>query len=403
MGDASDDVSVPVTIITGFLGAGKTTLLKRILTANHGYRIAVVENEFGEEVGVEKLVARTGDEFAAGDKDGQSSGVVLDDLFVEMSNGCICCAVKDDLVTTLEELVRRAGDRIDYIVIETSGLADPGPLSSIFWLDDELECSLHLDAVITVVDLKNLERDLDNHGVSKGDGSIHLGGIVVNETVLQLAHADYVILNKRDLVSESETEAVIRRIDAFNPLAKKQTAEYGNVPISDILSIFAFDRSAAAARLDALFPSPCNHKGCDHETEASSHHVDHASLHDAAHSKLIGSFTLKFHTPFDLRKLNLFYGELLWEGGNGEANAQMTVLRSKGVVHVAVRHDDDIAPKADDRKHVLQAVRETFEIEATDVLWSSEETPPVSRIVFIGTKLDKDYISRGLENCLFAR
>ena len=271
---ATGKVSVPVSIITGFLGSGKTTLLKHILSADHGYRIAVVENEFGEEVGVEKLVARTGGEL----KDSGSEGVILDDLFVEMSNGCICCAVKDDLVTTLEELVRRAGDRIDYIVIETSGLADPGPLSSIFWLDDELECALHLDAVVTVVDLKNMETDLDQQGTSKSSASdvaTAVSGLTINETVLQLAHADCIIMNKRDLVDDETVARVARRVDVINQLAKRLVTAYGKVNIGDILSIGAFDPGMAAKRLEELL-SPCNNEACDHD----HHHHDHHNHSD---------------------------------------------------------------------------------------------------------------------------
>lgn len=135
--------SVPVTIITGFLGSGKTTLLNWILTERHGKRIAVIENEFGEEIGVENLIAKGG---------GTSTGESFDE-FYELGNGCICCTVKDDLVLTLERLMQKR-HLFDYILIETTGLANPGPLASIFWLDDALQSKLYLDSIVTVVDVK---------------------------------------------------------------------------------------------------------------------------------------------------------------------------------------------------------------------------------------------------------
>ena len=133
--------SVPITIVTGFLGSGKTTLLNYILTAKHGKRIAVIENEFGDEIGVESLIAKDG-----------ANGEWFDEFF-SLGNGCICCSVKDDLVNTLERLLERK-DKFDYILIETTGMANPGPLASTFWLDDELESQMHLDGVITIVDSK---------------------------------------------------------------------------------------------------------------------------------------------------------------------------------------------------------------------------------------------------------
>ncbi|GFR53016.1 hypothetical protein Agub_g15708 [Astrephomene gubernaculifera] len=200
-----EKTTVPVTIVTGFLGAGKTTLVKHILTADHGYRIAVILNEYGEDVGIESS-------FVQSEQGLQGA----DGGWVELTNGCMCCAVKSDFLQALESLLDRPGGRaFDYILIETSGLANPGPIATALWTDAELESRVNLDGVVTVVDAVNIDRQLHE---PRQQG-------VVNEAQLQLAYADIVVLNKLDLAEEEalvRAEADIRAINSSVTIVRTQ-------------------------------------------------------------------------------------------------------------------------------------------------------------------------------------
>ena len=218
--NATSDGRVPVTILTGFLGSGKTTLLNRILSEQHGKRIAVIENEFGE-VGVDQELV-----------------IGAEEEIFEMNNGCICCTVRGDLIRILGNLMKRR-DKFDYILVETTGMADPGPVAQTFFVDDEMQSKLRLDGIVTLVDAKHVWQHIDTS----------------NEVKEQIAFADVLILNKTDLVSRDELGKLIARVRSMNAAAKIYTAENAGVEIDRVLNVGGFNLGRAL-EVDPKFMEP---------------------------------------------------------------------------------------------------------------------------------------------------
>ncbi|KAL2140043.1 hypothetical protein VTI28DRAFT_4320 [Corynascus sepedonium] len=224
-------VKVPITLITGYLGAGKTTLLNYILTAEHGKKIAVIMNEFGDSLDIEKSLTIN--------KDGESV-----EEWMDVGNGCICCSVKDTGVNAIESLMEKKG-KFDYILLETTGLADPGNIAPMFWMDDGLGSTIYLDGIVTLVDAKNILRSLDDPAgkVEGHEDGEDAHGPVMTTAHVQISHADVIVINKSDLVSEQELQAVKDRIESINGLAKIFVTTQSVVPKLEgfLLDLHAYD------------------------------------------------------------------------------------------------------------------------------------------------------------------
>ena len=209
----SSPQSIPVTILTGFLGSGKTTLLNRILSEEHGKRIAVIENEFGE-VGIDQALVINADE----------------EIF-EMSNGCICCTVRGDLIRVLGNLMKRR-DKFDYVLVETTGLADPGPVAQTFFMDDEIREEYALDGIVTLVDAAHIEQQIGRS----------------DESTEQIAFADVLVLNKTDLVDGEALDTLETRLRDMNRMARVVRSEMAEVPVDTVLNLGAFDLDEVLGR-----------------------------------------------------------------------------------------------------------------------------------------------------------
>ncbi len=295
---------IPSTILTGFLGAGKTTLLNRILHDNHGLKIAVIENEFGEENIDNEILLRDSSE-----------------QIVEMNNGCICCTVRGDLIVGLTELARRrAAGELDFdrVVIETTGLANPGPVAQTFFVDEEVGADYLLDAVVTVVDARHAMAQLDEH----------------EEAQRQVGFADKILISKTDLVSPAELAVLKQRLKRINPRAPQAQADFGLTPLEEVLDLRGFNLNDKL-ELDPDFLTADeamdqgHHHGHEHEgehehvhTEACDHSHDH---HHSHHSDDIAAFVFKSDRPFDPQRLDEFLGSLVQVFGP-------RMLRYKGVL-----------------------------------------------------------------------
>ena len=351
----------PVTVLTGYLGAGKTTLLNRILSEDHGKRYAVIVNEFGE-VGIDNDLI-----------------VGADEEVFEMNNGCVCCTVRGDLIRVLSGLMKRKG-KFDAIIVETTGLADPGPVAQTFFVDDDVRARTELDSVTAVVDAKHLPLRLADS----------------KEAVEQIAFADQIILNKTDLVSENELADVEEAIRTLNPLAPIHRAQRSNVPLETILGRHSFDL-ARITSLEPDFLNPAHGEPGHVHDDHCDHHPDHEHVHDEhcghdhdhdhGHGEIhdhvaasgIRGISLTSDKPLHGNRFTAWLNNLLQTQGPD-------ILRAKGIMDVA----------GENRRLVFQAVHMILEGDFQGE-WKAGENR-YSRMVVIGRNLDEAALKAGFES-----
>jgi G3E family GTPase len=440
----------PVTILSGFLGAGKTTLVQYILQSpDHGKRIAVIENEFGggtnsdnnsSAMSIESMIAR----------DGLTSDSLQE--FIELPNGCICCTVKDSLVVTLENLLAKRAD-LDYILIECSGLANPGPIAAVFWLDDALQSRLQLDGIVTLVDARHVEQQLRE----------------TVEAAQQIAYADRILLNKIDLVG-GDAAAIERRVNMIrriHPTAAIQTTSYSAVPdLNWILNVGCFDaervQDVMALQQSLLLP-PADASGEEQHNHHHGHLHDHAGGGDEAscdvctssklehtHTAAVSTTSLLVRGTVDLDKVHQWLASILWpnqderdavlrarlEEGYAptensihdddtaahsteeEPQPQQRIFRLKGILSVRhapdsdemlnrtndTHHHVDAASAIDRRRYIVQGVHDLWDIHATssaDLQWrdDDEDDERCCQLIVIGRHLEAARLQEGLDAC----
>lgn len=319
---------IPVTILTGFLGSGKTTLLNRILQESHGMKIAVIENEFGEE-GVDNDLLMQNDQ----------------ENIVEMNNGCLCCTVRGDLVRILGDMASRRNKgeiKFDRVVIETTGMADPGPVAQTFFVDDVVAESYILDAVIAVVDAKHGMAQLDTH----------------REIQQQVGFADRLLLSKTDLCQPEEVQTLKKRLAKMNARAEQFESNFGQAPVEKLLDVRGFN-------LNSILDIAPDFLDEDHHT----------------HNDDIQSFVFKSTKPFDGAKFEEFMSSVTQIYGSD-------MLRYKGILTI----------KGQERRALFQGVHMLMGLD-WGKKWDPKEKKE-SKMVFIGRKLPKEFITQGLELCL---
>ena len=352
-------VLIPATILTGFLGSGKTTLLKRVLGEAHGSRIAVIENEFGEEnIDNDILVQERGEQI------------------VQMSNGCICCTIRDDLRATLSDLAarRRRGELLfDRVIIETTGVADPGPVAQTFFMDDDVASQYLLDSIVTLVDAVHAGQQLDTR----------------LEAQRQVGFADRIFISKSDLAEPAAVAELQQRLRRMNPRAPQQLVHFGEVPLREVLDLRGFNLNARL-EIDPEFLHEQEHghdhdhehdHACEQDHEHGPHCGHHHHHHHHHHDDDVKSFVFRASQPFDPARLEEFLGTIVQIYGP-------RMLRYKGVLNM----------KGIDRKVVFQGVHQLMGSDLA-AAWGPQEARE-SRMVFIGIDLPRDIIEQGLRQAL---
>lgn len=360
--NALPTTKVPLTIVTGYLGAGKTTLLNYILTAQHGKKIAVILNEFGDSIDIEKQLTVSN----------SNSTEAKPPPFVPLANGCICCSMKDVGVAAIENLMEADG-LFDYILLETTGLADPGNLAPTFWLDDGLGSSIFLDGIVTLVDAKNVLKSLDE-GFGDSEEEVEKrkqehdhdhSGPLLTTAHLQISHADVILVNKTDLVSPEELEKVVSRIRSINGLARIKTTTKSEVPELEgvLLDINAYADVTAA---DLTFAS----KGHSHLDPT------------------ISTSTISFPalSPSQVDTFDHYLRTMLWDETllNDTPHESFEIHRLKGRI-----------PVADGRVLLIQGVRNMYDVnEAKDPAREGDE----AKLVLIGRGVEQDAFKESLRS-----
>jgi len=342
---------IPVTVLTGYLGAGKTTLLNRILSEPHGKRYAVIVNEYGAEGIDGDLVVGAEEEVH------------------EMNNGCICCTVRGDLIRVISGLLRRAKS-FDGIIIETTGLADPAPVAQTFFADEDIVAKTKIDSVITVVDAKHLRLRLQDS----------------MEAEDQIAFADIILLNKADLVSCDELDALEGEIREINKYARLIRTSRCDVPLSEIVGVGSFDLESIVTRDPAFLSNDEDHVHHHHGHECGcscgcgGHSHSHDNQMSPKHDKHISSVSLRVETPLDPIKFDDWIREL-------NSSKGQDLLRYKGIINLA----------GSDRRLVIQGVHMMMEGSLL-AQWKPEEKR-MSRMVFIGRNLDEHSLRESFAKC----
>ena len=335
---------IPTTILTGFLGSGKTTLLKRVLSEVHGQKIAVIENELGEE-NIDNDILMTGSQ----------------EQIIQMSNGCICCTIREDLRVTLQQLAAKKRQGVldfDRVVIETTGIADPGPVVQTFFMDDEVAENFLLDSVLTLVDAKHANLQLDKR----------------QEARRQVGFADQIFISKTDLVSVPECDALKLRLRQMNPRAPQRAVHFGEVALSAVFDLHGFNLNGKLD-IDPAFLQEDDHEHCEH-----CDHPHHQHGHKLHHDD-VKSFVFRSDRAFDPAKLEDFMGAVVNIYGP-------RMLRYKGVLYLhGTKH-----------RVIFQGVHQLMGSDL-GLAWAKGEKP-CSKMVFIGIDLPRDIFMQGMEQSL---